>query len=249
MNKIRYPYEILMLLVLTLSCAGVHASVLVSGTRVVFPGSDQEVTVRLTNDGTLPSLVQTWLDNGNQTEAPDRIDVPFVITPSVFRLEPGKGQTLRILYTGESLPTDRESLFWLNVLDVPPKPGAEDDRNRIQLAIRTRIKLMYRPANLPGSTEDAPGRVTWKIGSNKAHAPVLRATNPTPYVVNLAGIAWVVNGNTFDAGMGYVLPGKSAEFEIKGMKDVNGGAGTVEFISVDDWGANRSGRATAEVSR
>ncbi|WP_334042411.1 molecular chaperone [Burkholderia ambifaria] len=246
MKKIRYPYGMAWLAALLMCCASAHASVLLSGTRVVFRGADQEATVRLSNDGSTPVLVQTWIDTGDVTKSPDLIDVPFVTTPSIFRLEAGKGQTLRIFQSGDALPADRESLFWLNVLEVPPKPAADDERNRIQLAIRTRVKLMYRPENLSGSAEEAPAKMTWTMSDDGS---VLTATNPTPYVVNLAGIVLNVNGKTFDAGMGYVLPRQTARFTVNGMKDGRHGAGTVDYVAVDDWGGNRAGSAAIVPAR
>ncbi len=57
------------------------------------------------------------------------------------------------MYTASSvLPKDRESVFWFNVLEVPPKPDAATVANQslLQLAFRTRIKLFYRPEALKG---------------------------------------------------------------------------------------------------
>ena len=53
---------------------------------------------------------------------PESVDAPFLITPPLFRMDAQKEQSLRIVYTHDQLPADRESLFWLNVLEVPPKP-------------------------------------------------------------------------------------------------------------------------------
>jgi chaperone protein EcpD len=39
----------------------------------------------------------------------------------VFRLNAEKGQSLRIRFTGGKVPQDRESVWWLNVLEVQPK--------------------------------------------------------------------------------------------------------------------------------
>ncbi|MGT2511944.1 fimbria/pilus periplasmic chaperone [Cupriavidus basilensis] len=171
------------------------AAVVVSGTRVIFPAEEREMTIKVTNDGRLPSLVQTWIDVGNENDSPDKIDVPFTLTPTMFRVEPGKGQTLRIIYTNEPLPTDKESLFWLNVLDVPPKPTAEDERNRLQVAFRTRIKLMYRPAGLPGKVDEAPALLKWHIARDpEANQYVLKTVNPSPYVVSLGSVQLKVGG-------------------------------------------------------
>ncbi|WP_244136015.1 MULTISPECIES: fimbria/pilus periplasmic chaperone [unclassified Burkholderia] len=243
MKMIR-PYAMVAILVSLLFGMNAQASVTLSGTRVVFPGKEKEVTVQLTNDGKLPALVQAWIDKGNERASPDAIDVPFVITPTIFRIEPAKGQTLRILYTGEPLPANKESLFWLNVLDVPPKVNDKDDINRLQFAFRTRVKLMYRPAGLPGNPWDAPARLKWTLGTDDAHRPVLRAANPSPYVVNLAGVELKSGGKTYAAELGYVGAGETASFPLVGADGVALAGGTVLYSSVDDWGSSHAHEAT-----
>lgn len=110
-------------------------------------GAEKSINVQLQNGDNSPSLVQAWLDTGDASGSPGSVRVPFVITPPVSRIEPGTGQTLRIMYTGEPLPRDRESVFYLNVLDIPPRPefgGKKADVgnvNYLQLAVRSRIKL------------------------------------------------------------------------------------------------------------
>ena len=95
---------------LSLLIGDVQASVVIAGTRVIFPGQDREVTLKISNNGGAPALVQAWLDNGNQDSSPDTIDVPFTISPAMFRLDPSKGQALRIISTGASLAQDKETL-------------------------------------------------------------------------------------------------------------------------------------------
>ncbi|MGP4131767.1 fimbria/pilus periplasmic chaperone [Pantoea tagorei] len=111
------------------------------GTRVVYPAAEKEITVRLDNRGDQPALVQAWIDDGDPNQPVDKINVPFVMLPPVFRMEANKGQTLRIVYTGSDLPVDKESIFWLNVLDIPPKDKSRINKNQLQMAIRSRIKL------------------------------------------------------------------------------------------------------------
>ncbi|PJI52023.1 molecular chaperone EcpD, partial [Methylobacterium radiotolerans] len=60
------------------------------------------------------------------------------------------------MHTGEPMPQDKESVFWLNVLEIPPKDKA--NQNLLQMAFRSRIKLFYRPAGLKGKAEDAPSQ-------------------------------------------------------------------------------------------
>lgn len=211
------------------------ASVVIAGTRVIFPSSEREVTIQLTNDSKRPALVQAWLDDGNSSALPENVDVPFTLTPSVFRMESGNGQTLRLVHTGEPLPADRESLFWLNVLEVPPKASAENNRNRIQLAVRSRIKIMYRPDGLAGSADDAPMQLDWRVVRTDG-GYALEASNPTPFVVNLGSVLLNAAGRKHDAGMGYVLPRSTQRFPIKQLSGAPAAGATVEFGSINDWG-------------
>ena len=97
-----------------------YAGMTISGTRVIFPGNEREKTVRTTNKGTTPLLVQVWVDDGGKNDDINNIKVPFTVTPPVYRIEPGKGQSIRLIYNGMSLPQDRESVFWFNLLEIPP---------------------------------------------------------------------------------------------------------------------------------
>ncbi len=134
-----------------------HAEIILHGTRIIYPSDAREVSLQLSNNGTTPSLVQAWIDDGNSKSTPDESKVPFIITPPISRVEPTKGQTLRItaLPSASQLDQNKESIFWLNVLDIPPKPEGKKQVNNeplpnnfLQLAIRSRIKFFYRPVNL-----------------------------------------------------------------------------------------------------
>lgn len=221
-----------------------QASVIIHGTRVIFAAQDKEATVQLSNQGKSPTLVQSWLDKGEDNESPGNIDVPFVLSPTLFRLEPDEGQALRILYTGEPLPADKESLFWLNVLEVPPKAeDSEDSSGSLRFVFRTRIKLMYRPQGLPGSALQAGGQLQWSLATDDPSRPMLRAANPTPYVVNLGYVDLKAAGQTFKAGSGYVLPGETALFAVEEANGRSLAGGLVIYDSLNDWGGAESHEA------
>lgn len=207
-------------------------------TRVVFSAKEKEKTVRLSNTGNQPVFVQVWLDKGDVNEDVSTIDLPFVLTPAIFRMEPGAAQVLRIMHTGEPLPSDKESLYWLNVLDVPPKPLVEEGQGSMQLAIRTRLKMMYRPQGLPEKPETAPDMLVWTVGVNERKQTVLKAKNPSAYVVNLAGIEIQAAGKKLDAGLGYVLPGEEATFVVEGAAGIKLAGAKLVYSSVNDWGGN-----------
>ncbi|CAB5715488.1 Chaperone protein focC precursor [Delftia tsuruhatensis] len=226
-----------------LLCALAQASVVLSGTRIIFPASEKEATLQITNSGDLPAVVQAWLDKGDSTASLQNVSVPFVMTPSLFRMEPRKGQTLRIIHSGEPLPTDRESLFWLNVLDVPPKAQDEEDANSLQFAFRTRIKLIYRPKGLQGTALDAPAQLQWSLRTQADGRLALQARNGTPFIVNLGDIALESGGHSANAGAGHVLPGQTADFPLPESASTGLRGGTVKFTAINDWGGGQSHEA------
>ncbi|MDG2539547.1 fimbria/pilus periplasmic chaperone [Dyella jiangningensis] len=227
------------LLALCLGATTAQANVLIGGTRVVFPAKDGEVTVRLTNDNDHPVLVESWIDRGDIHSTPESVDVPFLITPPLFRMEAKKEQSLRIVYTHEQLPADRESLFWLNVLEVPPKPtGAQTEgQNLLQLALRSRLKLFYRPAGLPGDPAKAPAELTWKVvADGKGFA--LEAHNPTPYYVTITELSLVVGGKNATAELGMVAPLSDLRMPLHDVAQKPAAGSVVSFTSLNDFGAS-----------
>ncbi|MFX7674935.1 fimbria/pilus periplasmic chaperone, partial [Acinetobacter baumannii] len=69
------------------------------------------------------------------------------------------------------LSQQQESIFWLNVLDIPPKPEGRTQQgqttttsnNFLQLAVRSRIKFFYRPIDLKENIDQLSDKVEWKI--------------------------------------------------------------------------------------
>jgi chaperone protein EcpD len=223
-----------------LSAQFAHANIVINGTRVIYPSNEQEVNVKLNNVGTSPLLVQTWLDKGNPKSRPDEIKVPFILTPPLFRLDANKGQTLRLIYTQEALPQEKESIFWLNVLEVPPKPSKNVGANWLQVAFRTRIKVFFRPESLnkQSQVQKAPSQVVWTLQSTpKGYA--LLAKNPTPYFITIPEVILNINNKKLASENSAMLPPFGQEiFNFKNL--VNRPAGTlkINFSSINDWGAS-----------
>ncbi|SFU28884.1 fimbrial biogenesis chaperone [Xenorhabdus koppenhoeferi] len=189
------------------------ASVVLSSTRVIYPQKEKEVTVQVNNKGKSPVLLQSWIDNGDAEALPELIDVPFILTPPVNRIDPNQGQSLRIRYIENNhLPADRESLFWLNALEIPAKIKEEKEhRNYLQFAIRTRIKIFFRPASLKGEPTSAAKRLRWEI-DNKG----ITAINDSPWYINLANITVEQTGKEQLIAGDTVSPFGKRTFAIKG---------------------------------
>lgn len=159
-----------------------QASVIIGGTRIIYPADQRQVSIELVNKGDSPALVQSWIDEGDRQSDPQLQPAPFVIIPPLVRVEPERTQALRIMFSGAELPRDRESLFWLNVLEVPPRPDpGQATENYLQFAVRSRIKLFYRPAGLqPDSQSEAARQLVWR-----REGAELVVQNPSPYHITL----------------------------------------------------------------
>jgi len=226
----------------------VQASVIISGTRVVYPANQKEVTIRFENKNQKPALVQVWLDSGDEDLTPERAKVPFVASPPIFRIEPNRQQVMRLAYTGEPLPTDRESLFWLNMLEVPPMVRDADQSNQLQLAFKTRIKVFFRPQGLPYEAVQATEKLLWKLVKTE-QGPALEVHNPTPYHLNFDSVELLVAGQRHAKPVdqtgpdNMVNPQASNRFPLPSLKSASSAGAQVEFQVIDDYGARHTHKA------
>lgn len=138
----------LLVLMLFVVSGAAQAGVVIYGTRVIYPADKKEVVVQIMNQGDRTSLVQAWIDDGDTAQSPEHIDVPFLLTPPVSRVAAKSGQQLKIKKMKGNLPADVESLFFLDVLDIPPNDEQSAGKNVIKFATQNRIKLFWRPAGI-----------------------------------------------------------------------------------------------------
>ncbi|EKH3534044.1 fimbria/pilus periplasmic chaperone, partial [Salmonella enterica] len=125
-----------------------NAGVVIYGTRIIYPAEKNEVLVQLMNQGGRSSLVQSWIDDGDTSLPPEKIKVPFLLTPPVAKVAGDSGQQIKIKKMPNMLPNNKESLFYLNVLDIPPNNPNSTGKNVLKFAMQNRIKLFYRPKGI-----------------------------------------------------------------------------------------------------
>lgn len=213
----------------------VDASVVVSGTRVIYPADARDVSVALTNAGDTPSLVQVWIDRGDPDSTPESVEVPFLTTPPVTRINAHGGQAIRIAYLGEVAPVDHESVYWLNVLEVPANQAAPE-RNVLQLAYRTRIKLFYRPVGLAASPEQAAEQLYWELERGPGRWTLV-ARNESPYSVSLRRVG-LGNEEHQVTARGSLIPAQSSRrFSIEPLATSQG-----FFDWINDYGVTQRRR-------
>lgn len=130
----------LITLFLALCATQAFGAIQVESSRVIYLGEYKSASLNVHNAAKKNYIVQTWLDD----DASNRNKV-MVVTPPLLKLLPDQSAVLRFIYSGTGLPTDRESVIWINVQEIPPRAS---EPNVMQLAVRTRLKLFYRPASL-----------------------------------------------------------------------------------------------------
>lgn len=222
-----------------------RGEIVIDSTRVIFPMERREVTLKLKNEAPDPRLVQVWIDEGDPQVQAEYSDVPFTISPPILRMEAGKSAALRVAYQaaqGLGVPTDKESVYWLNVLGIRPKPAqAGEQASSLQFAFRTRIKLFLRPVDLLGQARDAPAQLQWRRGEGT----VVQVHNPGSYHVTLSSVVVSLGGVEYrneDPPM--IAPGASATLPLDGLPDTWPPNVKLRFSTLDDYGNTQQHEAT-----
>lgn len=155
------------------------AGITMDRTRIIFEGDKTSMTLNIGNNNqSLPYLAQGWLENSEGK----KVNSPLVVLPPVQRLEPGKTSQIKIEalpVTASSLPQNRESLFYFNLREIPPK---SDKANVLQVALQTRVKLFYRPKAIIPADNSEPAINQLTLDKSGSQAVV---KNPTPYYVTV----------------------------------------------------------------
>ncbi|KAF1366707.1 molecular chaperone [Yokenella regensburgei] len=206
------------------------AKSIISGTRVIFHGYKKEATVNVENTGNEPVLIQSWIDDGDAKAEPSKIKVPFIIPNGMVTVSPNDTFTIRIFKKQEieRYPMDRESLFYLNVVDIPPKPTKINENSNaiIQFVVRSRIKLIYRPDGLNGNANLALGDLIFRSYGNE-----IEIDNPTPFFININDVVDVNKKiKLFDS---YIVPPFSNANRIK----MNNISKSISITALNDLGA------------
>lgn len=215
------------ILLMTFGPSAVQAAVALDRTRAILNETEKSVSMNVTNQNKqLPYLVQGWLED----EKSNKVNSPLTVLPPVQRLEPGAKTQVKVqgLPAVAQLPQDRESLFFFNLREIPPR---SDKPNTLQIALQTRIKLFYRPKAIVATQHDVDNPWQQKITLQR-QGDSYQVTNPTPYYVTIVdgGSTKGANISGFEAVM--VAPKSSAALKVAASK--LGNAPVLTYIN--DWG-------------
>ncbi|MDR4899014.1 fimbrial chaperone [Yersinia kristensenii] len=204
-------------------CSNAMAAFVLNGTRFIYEEGKRNLSFEVTNQAEETFGGQVWVDNTNQGNG-----VYMVPAPPFFKVGANQRQIVRIMKTDSHLPTDRESLFWLNVQEIPPKPKTAD-ANVLAVAVNTKVKLIYRPKSLIEGRKEAEKNIKLVKKDGKTYL-----SNPTPYYFAVIGVK--ANGQAVKLSsaeqnaLAQMAPFSEA---LVGKYTLNG---TVTIDAVNDWG-------------
>ncbi|MGL5842845.1 MAG: fimbrial chaperone [Aeromonas hydrophila] len=199
------------------------AAFTLSGTRFIYEQDKKNIPLEVTNNAKETYGGQIWIDNVSQTSS----DVFMVPSPPVFKVAAGKKQIIRLMNVNPALPSDRESMFRINVQELPPMP-AETDGSVLAIAMNTQVKLLYRPKALTKGRQDAEKKLTVQ------QQGTVWLNNPTPYWFAVTGLK--VNGKNVTiptaqvAGLTMLAPFSRADTGLPNK------GGTLTVQAINDWG-------------
>lgn len=145
-----------------------EAAFSLSNTRVVIQAGSSS-SVEVLNGASARFGMQAWVEDAAEKDPGKKL----VVTPALLAIDANKKAVLRLLSFDTT--SNKEQLYFLNVQEIPPKPK-DNGHSQFLMAVRTKIKVLVRPANL----FDARRGAEQKIEVTRTPSG-LRFKNPTPY--------------------------------------------------------------------
>ncbi|MDR9889179.1 molecular chaperone [Pseudenterobacter timonensis] len=220
----------------------VMASVVMLNTRVIYPADAQSQTLQFTNSDNIPYVMQIWSDINDPESMPDNANAPFMTVPALFRIEPHTGQSVRLVFTGKDLPKDRESIFYLNSVQVPPKNMAPGNRNHMSVILRNRVKIFYRPKSIKGSPDDVPQQIHFSL-EEEGGRWVLVANNTSGYYASIISASVVSGTHNIPFKVNMIPPKTTVRWPSAKSGKAIPSAGKVKFTLINDYGGQTQAQA------
>lgn len=162
-----------------------NAAFILDSTRYIYDEGQKSVSLTIKNESEYKYGGQVWIDNIDNNDE----HAFFSPSPMVFKLNQKQSQIVRIVNINDNLPKDKESLFWLNVQEIPP--ASKGEGNSLSLAINNRVKLIYRPVILKKDRVDAEKNIKYINSGSEACLE-----NTTPYYFAISEVK--VNGKSMN---------------------------------------------------
>ncbi|MGL5522454.1 MAG: fimbrial biogenesis chaperone [Aeromonas veronii] len=208
------------------------ASVVLNSTRYIYEMGKKNISFVAQNNHDVSFLTQVNILSGEGDDS-----VPFLVTPPLIKINEKSSQLFKVTYLGDVSKTknDRETLYWLDVLAVPPMRKENESKNVINVAVKTRVKFFLRPEGLKVSTNEIPNNLKW-FSENGS----LFIENKSPYYVTLSsGLTFTCGNNVYEKEINQT--DMLRPLQVSGIiKGFTGLGCNVQYSYIDDFGALRT---------
>lgn len=164
------------------------SSINIDRSRIIINADDKRSSFSLVSSDETPTLIQMWIDNGDPSVSPENIATPIIITRPVFKINPGQVYSTDLLVVSrDNLPKDRESMFFLNIFQIPSTKKtniANLKKQDITVFLRLRVKAFVRPNGVGPINKEELNKIEFKI-ERLANDSYLSISNPTPWNVTM----------------------------------------------------------------
>lgn len=197
-----------------------NATLATDQTRYIFQGDKDSLGIMVKNNDNEHTFGgQAWVDNIVEKDTRPT----FVVTPSFFKVKANGQQTLRVIKAADHLPQDKESVYWLNLQDIPPALKGSG----LAIAVRTKMKLFYRPVALVAGRKGAEEGISLQVRPDGKSMLV----NTTPYIYAIGSL---LDGNDKPVSVDYEAAQKLLMFMPGDEVQVKGTVSKVS--SLNDYG-------------
>lgn len=158
-----------------------YASIEINKDKFIFIESKNLEIIEIKNNTTNDYFIQSWIshyDESNETE------LPFMITPPLFKIEKDENYSLKIFKTDEIEKKDRETLYRINIKRIPLLSNSDENKNLLHISMNSVYNLIYRPVSIEKDAKDAYKRIEFLKNKNNEFI----VNNPTPYFITLLNV-------------------------------------------------------------
>ncbi|PSW46604.1 Clp protease ClpE [Photobacterium leiognathi subsp. mandapamensis] len=146
-----------------------NATLTLNKTRYIYDSDQQSISLTIKNPSQKLYGGQVWVDNVSEKGTRPY----FINSPSFFKIKGKAKQIVRVMKVAKDLPKNKESIFMLNLQDIPPSFKG----NGVAVAVRNQVKLIYRPHALEKGRKGAESDLTVRYLPGEQEL-----VNTTPYI-------------------------------------------------------------------
>ena len=146
-------------------------------TRLIISDGQNAGSVVLDNRTDQAYFVRAHLEDSEHVKT-----TAGMVRPPIFEVKPQQAGRMRVVIDQKSVPTDRETMFWLYTKSYPAKKP-EDNKQKLNFNFIIQMKVFYRPEGLKGTLLQAAEKLQWRFDKDR-----LMVKNDSPFNISLVGL-------------------------------------------------------------